>query len=63
MPNPNDYDSQSSFMSACVTKLKDEGKSASKAKEICNGMWYSSQEIKELKENIIQSIQKIKENG
>lgn len=63
MPNPDDYDSQGSFMSACVTKLKGEGKSASKAKEICNGMWYDNEQIKELKENIIQSIQKIKENG
>lgn len=63
MPNPNNYDSHSSFMSVCVPKLKDEGKSAKKAKEICNGRWYSSKEIKELKENIIKSIQKIKQNG
>lgn len=63
MPNADNYDSQSSYMSDCVEKLKDEGKSKSKAVEICNARWYSSKEIKELKENITKSIQKLKNNG
>lgn len=42
--SPNDYENQDSFMSACVSKLKGEGKSADKAVEMCNGMWYGSKE-------------------
>lgn len=65
MPNPNDYKSQNSFMSDCVTKLKGEGKTKAKAVEICNGMWYSNkqEEVTQLKENIFTNLKKLNKNG
>lgn len=39
MPNPKDYDSQDKWMSACVKKLKKEGKD--KPRSQCFAMWKS----------------------
>ncbi len=39
MPNPVNFDSQSSFMSACVSEVKAEGKTHEQAVGKCLGMW------------------------
>lgn len=37
MPNPSDYNSQDEWMSACVKKLKKEGKDNARGQ--CFAMW------------------------
>jgi hypothetical protein len=47
MPNkPSKSDTQSSYMSKCIKLLKGEGKSTSKAKELCAAIWYQSKKRK-----------------
>ena len=39
MPDPNEYDKEDEFMSACISKAVDEGKDQDQAVAMCSTMW------------------------
>lgn len=59
MPDPNNYDNESDWMSACVPTVVDEGRTQEQAVAQCLSMWSNKEEkTKDLFKGVIFNKEK-----